>query len=141
MTSQLPLDIDGQLYGPGFGELASPVHWPSLTDQERESRTDELRDWVGQLVARFALDIRVIPPCWLRHNGMVETLSALRDHERASYANSAPATAAVDWLRALRDVESLLRDLAGKTQCTAQIHRPELPRAAHLVEPTPTEAN
>lgn len=141
MTSQLPLDIDGQLYGPGFGELASPVHWPSLTDEERESRTDELQDWVAQLVVRFALDMRVIPLCWLRHNGMVETLSALRDHERASYADSAPATAAVDWLRALRDVESLLRDLAGKTQCSAQAHRPELPRAARPVEPAHTEAN
>lgn len=141
MTSQLPLDIDGQLYGPGFGELASPVHWPSLTEEEHEGRTGELRDWVDQLVARFALDTRVIPPCWLRHNGMVETLSALRDHERASYADSAPATAAVDWVRALRDVESLLRDLAGKTQCTAQIHRPELPRATRPVKPAQTEAN
>ena len=141
MTSQQPLDIDGQLYGPGFGELASPVHWPSLTEVERESRTAELRDWVDQLVARFALDTRVIPPCWPRHNGMVETLSALRDHERASYADSAPATAAIDWVRALHDVESLLRDLAGKTQCTTQIHRPELPRATHPVKPTHTETN
>ncbi len=62
VTSQLPLDIDGQLYGSGFGELASPVHWPSLTTEERQSRTDELQDWVDQLVSRFALDTRVIPP-------------------------------------------------------------------------------
>ena len=124
MTNQSPLDLDGQLYGAGFGELDGPVHWPSLTEDEHARRTGELRDWVDQLVARFALDTRVVPPCWLRHNGMVETLSALRDHERASYADSAPPTAAVDWLRALHDVESLLRDLAGKTQCTAQMHRP-----------------
>ncbi len=139
MTSQLPPDIDGQLYGPGFGELASPVHWPSLTAEEREIRTAELQDWVDRIVARFALDTRVVPPCWLRHNGMVETLSALRDHERASYADSAPATAAVDWLRALRDVESLLRDLAGKTQCSTQAHRSELPRPARPVQPAHTD--
>lgn len=141
MTGLPPLEVDGPLYGSGFGELASPVHWPSLTTEERERRTGELQDWVDQLLSRFAFDTRVIPPCWLRHNGMVETLSALRDHERASYADAAPATAAVDWLRALRDVESLLRDLAGKTQCTAQAHRPELPRAARLVKPTYTDGD
>lgn len=128
MKNQLPLGIDGELYGPSFGQLASPVHWPSLTVDERASRGEELREWAQQLVGRFALDTRVIPPCWERHNAMIEALSALRDHERASFADTAPPTAAVDWLRALREVEQLLREIAAKTQCTAQVHRADIPR-------------
>ena len=81
-----------------------------------------------ELVARFDIDVRVIPPCWELHNGMLEVLSALRDHERASYADTASPTAAVDWLRALREVEARLHELASKTQCTAQAHRDSVAR-------------
>ena len=70
----------------------------------------------------------VIPPCWQLHNGMVEVLSALRDHERASYADTASPTAAVDWLRALREVEARLHELASTTQCTAHAHRDSIAR-------------
>src|SRR3954453_11829112 len=135
----MPLDVDGQLYGDivgdPFGELDSPVHWPSLTGPERDRRMDQLEEWVDQLVTRFALDTRGVPPCWARHNAMVETLSALRDHERASYHSTAPPTAAVDWLRALSDVEMLLRVIAGQTQCTAQTHRSEIRRNIRVISP------
>ena len=50
--------------------------------------------------------------------------SALRDHERACYAASASPTAAVDWFRALREIEIRLADLAAQTQCTVHEHRP-----------------
>jgi len=128
MTDQIPLPIDEELYRRAFGQLDRPVHWPSLTADERTVRSDELRDWVARLVARFDIDVRVIPPCWQRHNGMIESLSALRDHERASYADTATPTAPVDWLRALRDVELRLHELASQTQCTAQAHRDSVPR-------------
>jgi len=99
----------------------------------------QLEEWVDQLIARFALDTRVVPPCWPRHHAMVETLSALRDHERASYHQTAPPTAAVDWLRALQDVESLLRSIAGQTQCTTQTHRSEIRRVPRSTDPTDSE--
>ena len=128
MSDQMPLGFDAELYGPAFGQLAGPVHWPSLTADEQETRSSELDQWVRELVVRFDLDVRLVPPCWHRHNGMVETLSALRDHERASYADTAPPTAAIDWLRALREVEARLHELASKTQCTAQAHRTGIAR-------------
>ena len=112
-----------------FGQLAGPVHWPSLTETERLQAFGDLREWVEQLVDRFAIEVRVIPPCWYRHNGMVEALSALRDHERACYAETASPTAAVDWFRALRDIEARLIELACKTQCSAHEHRGEVSRA------------
>ena len=123
MSNQMPLNLDAELYGRAFGQLAGPVHWPSLTAEEREGRSSELDHWVRELVARFDIDIRIVPPCWHQHNGMVEALSALRDHERASYAETASPIAAVDWFRALRDVEARLHELASKTQCSAQAHR------------------
>jgi hypothetical protein len=72
----------------------------------------DLRVWVERLVDRFAIDIRAVPPCWEQHNGIVEALSALRDHERGSYAADADPRSAVDWLRALREVRGLLAELA-----------------------------
>lgn len=84
----------------------------------------ELLGWVRTLVQRFGIEPRVLPPCWEQHNGMVEALLALRDHERACYAGSASPTAAVDWLRALREIEIRLADLAAQTQCTVHEHRP-----------------
>jgi len=125
----MPLGIDAELYRRAFGQLDGPVHWPSLTADERAARSQELADWVTDLVARFDVEPRVIPACWQRHNGMVEALSALRDHERASYADTASPTAAVDWLRALREIELRLHELASRTQCTAQAHRDTLPRS------------
>jgi hypothetical protein len=144
VSGQLPLDVGGRFFGEfggdPFGELDSPVHWPSLTGPERDRRMDQLLEWVDQLVDRFTLDTRVVPPCWRRHNAMVETLSALRDHERASYHQTAPPTAAVDWLRALRDVESLLRSIAGQTQCTTQTHRSQIRRDIRMTRPAhPTD--
>jgi len=77
VTDRILLPIDEELYGRrAFGQLDGPIHWPSLTADER-----------------------------------------------ASYADTASPTAGVDWLRALRDVELRLHELASNTQCTAQTHR------------------
>jgi len=51
----------------------------------------------------------IIPAFWWRHNEHVEALVALRDHHHASFGDTAPATAPVDWFRALRDITVLLR--------------------------------
>jgi hypothetical protein len=119
-----PFAFDADPIERAFSQLAGPVHLPSRTARERTEALAELRAWVTQLVVRLHIDTRVIPPCWEQHNGMVEALQALRDHERASYAESASPTAAVDWFRALREIEARLVDLAAQTLCTAREHRP-----------------
>jgi hypothetical protein len=106
-----------------FGQLAGPLHLPSLSGAAREQVKTELREWVADLVRRFCVDARAIPPCWEKHGGMVEALLALRDHERACFAQSAAPTAAVDWLRALQDVTHFLKELNAMTQCTIHEHR------------------
>lgn len=124
MTDQPPLQFDVDPIEAAFGQMAGPVHLPSLSPQERGRTLVELRGWVRALVQRFGIEPRVLPPCWEQHNGMVEALLALRDHERACYAESASPTAAVDWFRALREIEICLAELAAQTQCTNHEHRP-----------------
>jgi len=66
---------------------------------------------VQELIERFEhLDHKAIPVCWWRHNGHVEALQALRDHERMSYAESSPAQAATAWHREFQFIESRLRE-------------------------------
>jgi len=112
-------------YPKPYSDMAGPLHWPSIEPDDLPAAFAELQDWVEALIIRFALDARVVPPCWRQHNGIIEALSALRDHERISYAETASPTAAVDWFRALRDIEARLIELAGKTQCSAHEHRPD----------------
>ena len=101
-------------------EIPGATHWPEVLAVETAAQWDELRAWVEQLQERFShLDHHVIPRCWWRHNEHVEALSALRDHERSSFAATAPATAPVDWFRALRDVTTLLRSWTGDLSCGA----------------------
>jgi hypothetical protein len=112
----------------GLGEQMGPTHWPSLLPDEAGSAWAELRDWVEHLVDRFALETRVVPPCWYRHNTLVEALSALRDHERICFAPNASPSGAVDWFRALREVENRMSQDCARTQCSVNEHRPDPPR-------------
>lgn len=99
---------------------AIPVvtHWPSIPAADAEAEWNDLYDWVGSLRRRFDhLDHHVIPACWWLHNEHVEALAALRDHERLSFADNAPATAPVDWFKALRDIGTLLRAWTAELGC------------------------
>ncbi|TQM61716.1 hypothetical protein [Humibacillus xanthopallidus] len=120
-----------------FDQLAGPVHVPSLTAAERTDLLSQLRPWVAQLVTRFHIDARVIPPCWERHNGMLEALTALRDLERDCYSHKAPPSAAVDWFRGFREIEARLIELASLTNCTAREHRD--PPAGWSATQTPSQ--
>jgi len=112
-----------------FGEMCGPTHWPSLLPDEARQAWVDLRDWVEALVDRFGLETRVVPPCWYRHNPLVEALSALRDHERISFAPNASPAGAVDWFRALREMEHRLTEVCARTQCSVNEHRTDPPRS------------
>lgn len=106
-------------------DIPSATHWPSIPPQTAQSEWQELRDWVERLQQRFShLDHHAIPRCWWRHNEHVEALAALRDHERVSYLPTAPATAPVEWMRALRDIELLLRSWTSEYPCGASHQDP-----------------
>ncbi|WP_347351228.1 hypothetical protein [Intrasporangium sp.] len=129
---------DDPAFGRGFGQLRGPLHWPSLTTRERDTALAVLREWVRHLTGRFGLDARVIPPCWDRHPPLVEVLSALRDHERGCYADSAAPTAGVEFIRALYDVKRILTDAVARTGCTAGEHREDRAWGIHAPAPIGT---
>jgi hypothetical protein len=120
------LGVLAELLGEGgssdLDEIDGPVFWPAVSARDAVTEWESLRSWVDQLVGRFALDQRVVPSCWYRHNALVEALCALRDHQRACYSATAPPTAAVDWHRAFRDIEARMRGWASRTQCSANHH-------------------
>jgi hypothetical protein len=104
----------------GLDEVPGATHWHEIPAVDAAEKWDELRAWVEQLQGRFShLDHHVIPRCWWQHNEHVEVLSALRDHECSSFAETAPSTAPIDWFRALRDVTTLLRAWSGELSCGA----------------------
>ncbi len=123
LSARDPLDELRQVLGSPYGiedfaDVPAPTRWPAIPSADIAAEWGELRSWVETLQARFAhLDHHVIPRCWWRHNEHVEALAALRDHERSSFSEAAPATAPVDWFRALRDVASLLKAWTAEAGC------------------------
>ncbi|MGC9156549.1 MAG: hypothetical protein ACP5HZ_13035 [Ferrimicrobium sp.] len=98
--------------------LSAPTFWPAIRVGDRRSEWNSLRAWVEELVRRYPhLDHHVIPRCWYLHNGHVEALVALRDHERISFAQSSPATSPVQWQWAFAQIESRLREWTAHAGC------------------------
>jgi hypothetical protein len=123
--------IRQRLQADGFtnqDETPGPIWWPALTAEEAAAEWDPLRHWVARFCTRFPHAMR-IPACWWRHNDLVEGLSALRDFERACFSPTAPATAAVEWHRALRDMTSCMEMWAKRFNCFRE-------RGHDLDEPT-----
>jgi hypothetical protein len=131
-SSRDPLDALAGLFDAGTGDLFpdfdGPLLWPALSAEQAAEEWPSLRAWVEQLVARFGIPAQVVPPCWFRHNALVEGLAALRDHHRASFSATAAPTAAMDWHRAFRDMEQRLASWASLTQCSERCHQPDAAR-------------
>jgi hypothetical protein len=103
-----------------FDDILGPLYWPRISAAKAATAWTDLRRWVDELLERFShLDHHVIPMCWWRHNGHVEALSALRDHQRMCYDDSSPPTAAMEWHRAFRDIEARLREWTSTLACGA----------------------
>jgi len=130
-------DLEDWAGDDGDGDVASeadpapfdaPLYWPGLSAERVAIEWESLRSWVRVLAERFAFDFRTLPACWYRHNALVEALVALRDFERACFAEGAPLSAGLDWQRALREIEARLRDLTSRTGCLSRhVDQRELP--------------
>jgi len=102
---------------------SGPLHWPTLQEADLVDAQASLTVWVEELVDRFDL-ARAVPACWNLHNQHVEILQALRDHERGSYSPNADPGAAVDWLRAVRDLTDILTEATRRAGCSTAQHHP-----------------
>ncbi len=124
-----PGDTLRHLFGAADDELIDEIpgatNWPTIDPADTPTAWADLKAWVDDLRRRFDhLDHHVIPACWWRHNEHVEALVALRDHHRASFDDTAPATAPLDWFRALRDITALLRGWTAEHACGATHQSP-----------------
>src|ERR1039458_3864019 len=104
-------------------EVEAPIHWPSLAVLDAQREWPKFSKWVGELRDRYkGLDSYVVPACWYEHESLVLALQALKDHERAAYATSSPASSGTDWHRAFRDITAMLRQFTADLRCA---HGPE----------------
>ena len=117
---------DHELFDDVVRDLANPLDWATVPASEAEHRWRELRDWISWLKDRYALDHRVVPPCWYLHGPLVDLLSALRDHHREHFNRYATPSAAAEWHVAFRNLEPRLREWAARTGCSRELHRPDL---------------
>lgn len=108
--------------GVAANEVKCPIHWPSLSVARASEEWVTLRHYVDDLRARYPydLDAHAVPNCWYAHESHVMALQALRDYERVAYDPSSPASGAVDWHRAYRDVVALLRTFTANIRCSEE---------------------
>jgi len=77
------------------------IWWPDLpAGQQRTAALCQLRAWVDDVLRarhpKLASDS--LPPCWDRHDDVVDELTALQAAWQAAYRDTAaPATAAIEW--------------------------------------------
>lgn len=108
---------DVALQGDADEDQWAPVHWPSMSAEDAEVEWPSLFAWVEKWRVRYPNGVR-LPECWHHHNDLVEALAALRDHERACFAPKAPGTSAVEWQRAMRDIEMRLETWIKRLTCS-----------------------
>lgn len=106
--------------------VGAPTDWRTVSSGAAARTWSELREWVEWFKDRYALDHRVVPPCWYLHPSLVDLLTALRDHHEYTFTELQPATAATEWHQVFRDLEQRLRDWASRTGCTRDEHRPDV---------------
>jgi hypothetical protein len=100
-----------------------PVCWKTLDAATAGHQWVALGDWVRWLATRYALATRTIPPCWYRHGGMVEELSALRTGWLAAFAPDGRLSAGLDWHHMFDATRSRLNETASRTGCNLGPHR------------------
>ena len=119
-------DSNRRRYAELLKDAVGPTDWRVVPAVEAHQRWTDLRTWVEWLVRRYALDHRVVPPCWYLHPSLVDVLTALRDHHAYAFDPLQPGSTATEWHRVFADLERRLRDWASRTGCTRDQHRPDV---------------
>lgn len=117
------------------GGAPGRVCWIDLDNAGRARRVlDELRAWMGTVLAHEPHILELLRPCWYRHPGLVQTLLDVRAAwhlaHRADLSEAAAADRALEFTeRHLPHLEHRLSRLLA--QCTSVRHDPpdaDLPR-------------
>ena len=99
----------------------APINWNLLTAAEAEREWADLNSWVYWLRVTFGLSPTILPPYWHRHDELIWELSALHTYFLTCYANDAPATGPIGWMREFAEARHRLRDWVA--QCGTRLDR------------------
>lgn len=104
-------------------KLAAPIDWWRLDDEERAETLSVLIEWVPELVRRYGITDQAIPPCWYRHENLVQELLALFQYRnQQQFLDIAPPSAPIDFHAQFALFLARVRVWNQATGCTAVDH-------------------
>lgn len=107
----------------------SPINWWKLDQDERKETLETLTLFVPELARRYALSDAVIPPCWYRHEALIQELLALYQYRNQNqFLNTSPATAPKEWHYELQIAMMRLRSWVTVTGCNIGEHYEDQPQ-------------
>lgn len=101
----------------------APIDWWRLDSAERVETLRTLSIFVPELVRRYALNDQVIPPCWYRHEALIQELLALYQFRNQNqFLPIAPPVAPKEFHYELQLVITRLRGWVATTGCNMAEH-------------------
>ncbi|MDI6022638.1 hypothetical protein QBL02_03670 [Leucobacter sp. UT-8R-CII-1-4] len=110
----------------------APINWWRLDAQERTEVMELLRAWVPELARRYSLPAKTVPPCWYRHESLIQELLALFQYRNQNqFLPTAPAVAAKEFHY---EFQLAIHRLTSWHQCNESEHTPDRPQPWTLVD-------
>lgn len=108
---------------PEPAKLATPVNWWKLDVEERAETLEVLQKWVPQLVRSYGLKDSVVPPCWWKHEALVQELLALFQYRNQQQVLPvSPPSAMLDFHYQFDIARRRLAEWTGMTGCNSAEH-------------------
>lgn len=93
MTAFVPNDRHGT-----SGPLgATIINWRTLRDNDARAAWEALRAWNEWFTDRYRIPESTVPPCWYKHEHLVEELSALHTAHTAAFDASDAGFGPIGW--------------------------------------------
>ncbi len=103
--------------------MEAPINWWRLDSEERAETLGVLLEWVPELVRRYGLTDQVVPPCWYRHEALIQELLALFQYRnQQQFLPVAPPGAPLDFHYQLQLLMQRLRGWVTMSGCNAGEH-------------------
>ncbi|WP_336652984.1 MULTISPECIES: hypothetical protein [unclassified Leucobacter] len=109
--------------GPAKPGYEPPINWWRLDAEERTEILEVLVSWVPELCRRYGLTDAIIPPCWYRHEPLIQELLAFYQYRnQMQFLESAPPNAPLDVHYQLQLLLGRLRSWVSQSGCNAAEH-------------------
>lgn len=100
-----------------------PINWWKLDSTERAETLTVLAEWVPELVRRYGVTDQYVPPCWFRHEALVQELLALYQYRnQQQFLPVAPPSAPLDFHYQFQLALTRLRMWVGVSGCNGAEH-------------------